>query len=86
MTPHQYNDLIVIALRNAMALKWLGGLSALIARRVEREYAAHVNMPLEEVTGCLGHITDQPSLDWVWSRYESEIRVADFLREKEDSV
>jgi hypothetical protein len=77
-------DLINIALRNAMTLKWLGGLSALIARKVEREYSQHAGLPLDEITGCLAYITDQPSLDWVWSRYESEIRVADFLRERED--
>lgn len=79
-------DLIKIALRNAMVLKWLGGLSPVFARKVEREYAGHSRLPLTEVTGALSYITDQPSLDWLWIQYESEIKVADFLREREDSV
>jgi hypothetical protein len=79
-------DLIKVALRNAMTLKWLGGLSDLLARRVERAHAARAEMPLDDVIGCLVYITDQASLDWFWGQYESEIRVADFLREREDSV
>lgn len=77
---------IKIALRNVMTLKWLGGLSAVFSRKVEREYGKHAGIPLDEVTGALSYITDQPSLDWLWNQYESEIRVADFLREREDRV
>jgi len=72
--------------RNAMTLKWLGSLDSLHARRVERGYAVFANLPVDEVTGCLSYITDQPSLDWVWGQYESEIRVKDFLSERDDTA
>jgi hypothetical protein len=72
--------------RNAMTLKWLGSLPALLARRVERAYAVCSEMQLDEVTGCLSYITDQPSLDWAWGQYESEIRVKDFLSTRDDTA
>lgn len=83
---NSHDNLVQIALRNAMTLKWLGGLDPLLARRVERGYAAFARLPVDEVTECLAYITDQSSLDWVWGQYESEIRVKDFLSTRDDTA
>lgn len=75
-------DLLALASRNAMILKWLRELSQkpLVSALIEREYAEHTGFPLDDVKGALEYVTDAPGLDWLWSRYEKDIKDADFLR------
>jgi hypothetical protein len=68
---------LIKAQRNALAVKWLCALPSYTAHFVAQEYANWAKIPVREVV--LDYITDQESLDWVWARYERDIREASFF-------
>jgi hypothetical protein len=74
------SSLLALASRNAMILKWLRELTPLVAKLIAREYAEKMGLPFGEVEGALDQLTDAADLDWLWTRYEKDIRDSDFIR------